>query len=60
MGIILRQSFWNMLLTYAGFLLGALNTLVLYAQFFSTEGYGLVMSMVSISAIVMPFVIRTE
>ena len=56
MGIILRQSFWNMLLTYAGFLLGALNTLVLYAQFFSTEGYGLVMSMVSISAIVMPFI----
>ena len=56
MGIILRQSFWNMLLTYAGFLLGALNTLVLYAQFFSTEGYGLVMSMVSVSAIVMPFI----
>lgn len=56
MGIIIRQSFWNMAATYAGFALGAVNTLFLYTNFFSTENYGLVMSLVSLSAIVMPFI----
>lgn len=56
MGVIIRQSFWNMVVTYAGFVLGAVNTLFLYTHFFSTENYGLVMSLVSVSAIVMPFI----
>ena len=56
MGIIIRQSFWNMTITYAGFVLGAVNTLFLFTRFFSTENYGLVMSLVSLSAIVMPFI----
>ena len=56
MGIIIRQSFWNMVVTYAGFALGAVNTLFLYTNFFSTENYGLVMSLVSTAAIVMPFI----
>lgn len=56
MGIIIRQSFWNMTVTYAGFVLGAVNTLFLFTHFFSTENYGLVMSMVSLSAILMPFI----
>ncbi|MDD4820388.1 MAG: oligosaccharide flippase family protein [Flavobacteriales bacterium] len=56
MGIIIRQSFWNMVATYTGFVLGAVNVLILYANFFSKENYGLVMSLVSLSAIVMPFI----
>ena len=37
MGVIIRQSFWNMVVTYAGFVLGAVNTLFLYTHFFYTE-----------------------
>lgn len=56
MGVIIRQSFWNMSATYAGFALGAVNTLFLYTNFFSKEDTGLVLSLVSLSAILMPFI----
>ena len=56
MGVIIRQSFWNMSTTYAGFALGAVNTLFLYTNFMSKEDTGLVLSLVSLSAILMPFI----
>lgn len=42
--------------TYAGFALGAVNTLFLYTNFMSKEDTGLVLSLVSLSAILMPFI----
>ena len=56
MGVIIRQSFWNMSTTYAGFALGAVNTLFLYTNFMSKEDTGLVLSLVSLSAILMPYI----
>tara|TARA_R110002020_G_scaffold21009_2_gene71186 strand:+ start:6445 stop:7914 length:1470 start_codon:yes stop_codon:yes gene_type:complete len=54
MGIVLRQSFSNTLVTYLGFGIGALNTLFLYTRFLTEEYYGLVGVILSTSAILMP------
>ena len=35
MGIVLRQSFKNVVATYLGFVIGALNTLFLFTYFLS-------------------------
>ena len=42
MGIVLRQSFKNVVATYLGFAIGALNTLFLFTYFLSKTQYGLV------------------
>lgn len=42
MGIVGRQSFWNLLITYSGVVLGALNFIVLFPLFFSAEQLGLI------------------
>ncbi|EAR15749.1 polysaccharide biosynthesis C-terminal domain-containing protein [Robiginitalea biformata] len=54
MGIILRQSIVNTLLTYVGFGLGAVNTLVLYTRFLSDTYFGLVGVILSTGALLMP------
>ena len=54
MGIVLKQSLNNTIITYVGFGIGALNTLVLYTNFMSAEYYGLVNVILSASAVVMP------
>ena len=54
MGIVLRQSLNNTLITYTGFVIGALNTLFLYTHFMSTEYYGLINVILSASVILMP------
>ena len=54
MGIIIRQSIKNTVLTYAGFGLGALNTLVLYTRFMSEEYFGLVGVLLSTATLLMP------
>ncbi len=54
MGIILRQSIINSVLTYAGFGLGAVNTLVLYTRFMSDADFGLVGVILSTGALLMP------
>lgn len=54
MGIVRRQSVRNTAITYAGFALGALNTLVLYTRFMSAEYFGLVGVILSTSALLMP------
>ena len=39
MGIVATQSLKNMITTYLGFAIGAVNTLVLYVHFFKDEDY---------------------
>ena len=54
MGIVLRQSLNNTIITYIGFGVGALNVLFLYTNFMSDEYYGLVNVILSAAAILMP------
>lgn len=55
MGIVIKQSFQNLITTYLGFGLGAINTLVLYVQFMSPTYYGLVGFILSTAFILIPF-----
>ena len=41
MGIVIKQSGWNLAITAAGFLLGALNVLLLATTYLDDEYYGL-------------------
>lgn len=54
MGIVASQSFKNLISTYLGFLIGAINTLFLYIQFLGDEYYGMVGYMLSSAYIMMP------
>lgn len=54
MGIVLKQSLNNTLITYSGFAIGALNLLFLYTQFLSDEYFGLVNVILSASSVLMP------
>lgn len=54
MGIILRQSFKNLLTTYLGFGIGAINTLFLYTNFLEQEYYGLVSFLLSAANLIWP------
>ncbi len=54
MGIVASQSFKNVISTYLGFLIGAINTLFLYVQFLGDEYYGMVGYMLSAAYVMMP------
>ncbi|WP_396638077.1 lipopolysaccharide biosynthesis protein [Maribacter sp. R77961] len=54
MGIVLKQSLNNTIVTYIGFAIGAVNTLILYTKFMQPESYGLVQVVLSVSAVLMP------
>lgn len=54
MGVVLRQSLLNTVLTYLGFLLGALNYMVLYIRFLSEAYFGLVGVILSTAALLTP------
>ncbi|WP_406683927.1 lipopolysaccharide biosynthesis protein [Seonamhaeicola sp. MEBiC1930] len=54
MGIVASQSLKNVISTYSGFLIGAINTLFLYTQFLSGEYYGMVGVMLSAAHVMMP------
>lgn len=54
MGIVLKQSLNNTIITYIGFGFGAVNTIFLYTQFLTAEYYGLVGVISSASALLMP------
>ncbi len=56
MGIVLKQSLNNTLITYFGFGLGAINQLFLYTNFLKAEYFGLVTFLLSASLILMPLV----
>ncbi|MBT8282827.1 MAG: polysaccharide biosynthesis C-terminal domain-containing protein [Muriicola sp.] len=54
MGIVFKQSLSNMVITYVGFAIGAVNTLFLYARFLSDTYFGLVGVILATSAMLMP------
>jgi O-antigen/teichoic acid export membrane protein len=54
MGMVFKQSMSNMVITYLGFAIGAINTLFLYARFLSDTYFGLVGVILATSAILMP------
>ena len=54
MGIVASQSFKNIISTYLGFLIGAINTLFLYTKFLSDDYYGMVGYMLSLANVIMP------
>ena len=54
MGIILKQSLNNTIVTYIGFAIGAVNTLFLYTNFMQPNNYGLIQVILSVSAVLMP------
>ena len=55
MGVIIKQSFKNMVTTYFGFGIGAVNTLFLFTYFLEKEYYGLVSFLLSAANLVWPF-----
>lgn len=54
MGIVLKQSLNNTIITYIGFAIGAVNTLFLYTNFMQPDNYGLIQVVISIAAVLMP------
>lgn len=54
MGIIINQSSKNLVTTYLGFGIGAINTLFLYTQFLEPEYYGLVGFLLSAANLIWP------
>lgn len=54
MGIVLKQSIQNVVVTYLGFFFGAINTLFLYTKILEDEYYGLVTFILASGAILMP------
>lgn len=54
MGIILKQSFKNTIVTFIGFGFGALNTLFLYTNIIEPTYYGLITFILATAAILMP------
>lgn len=54
MGIVLKQSFRNTVVTFAAFAIGGVNALFLYTRFLTDEYYGLVTYLLSTANLLMP------
>ena len=54
MGIVVSQSFKNIVSTYLGFFIGAISTLFLFTEFMSDAYYGMVGYMLSLANVAMP------
>ncbi|MEP3836545.1 MAG: polysaccharide biosynthesis C-terminal domain-containing protein [Algibacter sp.] len=54
MGVVATQSFKNIISTYLGFFIGAINTLFLYTEFLTDDYYGMVGYMLSLAYVIMP------
>ncbi|MBD3581519.1 lipopolysaccharide biosynthesis protein [Flavobacterium selenitireducens] len=54
MGIVIKQSISNTLITYVGFAIGAANTLFMYPQILGDEFYGLTGFILSSGNVIMP------
>ena len=54
MGIVLKQSATNTLMTFIGFTIGAVNALFMYTHFLGEDYYGLTAFLLSTANIVMP------
>ncbi len=55
MGIVFKQSFKNLITTYFGFGIGAVNTLFLFTYFLKQEYYGLISFLLSAANLLWPF-----
>ncbi|MCF2876137.1 MULTISPECIES: lipopolysaccharide biosynthesis protein [unclassified Tenacibaculum] len=56
MGIVFKQSFKNTIIIYLGFLIGGINTIVLYSRFLKDEYYGLAMYVFAASNLLLPII----
>ena len=56
MGIVVRQSFLNLISIVVAFLIGAVNTLYLYPTFLGSKLQGLIIALLAISNLVQPFI----
>ncbi|MFJ1331051.1 lipopolysaccharide biosynthesis protein [Capnocytophaga canimorsus] len=56
MGFVFKQSLKNILTTYLGFAIGAINTLFLFTYFLSKSQYGLVSYITSTATILSPLI----
>tara|TARA_B100000989_G_scaffold73404_2_gene51652 strand:- start:3477 stop:4937 length:1461 start_codon:yes stop_codon:yes gene_type:complete len=56
MGIVVRQSFLNLISIGIAFLIGAVNTLYLYPTFLGSKFQGLIIALLAISNLVQPFI----
>ena len=56
MGIVVRQSFLNLISIGIAFLIGAVNTLYLYPTFLGSKLQGLIIALLAISNLVQPFI----
>ncbi len=54
MGIVRKQTVQNTMVTFAGFAIGAINTLFLYVNIMPPEHYGLVGVVLSLASVLMP------
>ncbi|RZJ28328.1 MAG: lipopolysaccharide biosynthesis protein, partial [Flavobacterium sp.] len=54
MGIVVRQSIRNTVITYVGFVIGAANALFMYTNFLGKTYYGLTAFLLSSANIIMP------
>ncbi|MCH4823263.1 polysaccharide biosynthesis C-terminal domain-containing protein [Gramella lutea] len=57
MGVIINQSIKNMVTTYIGFGIGAVNTLFLFTYFLEQQYYGLVSFLLSAANLIWPFLV---
>ena len=56
MGIVLKQSLKNTLIIYLGFLIGGINTIVLYSRFLKDQYYGLATYVFAASNLLLPMI----
>lgn len=56
MGIVFKQSLKNTAIIYLGFLIGGVNTLVLYTRFLKEEYYGLATYVFALSNLLLPVI----
>ena len=54
MGVILKQSSYNTIIILIAFIIGGVNTLLLYTNFLTAENYGLVVFLLSAANVLMP------
>jgi O-antigen/teichoic acid export membrane protein len=57
LGIVLKQSFRNTLILILGFTIGGANVLFLYTDFLEDEYYGLIVFLLSTSALLLPLLV---
>jgi O-antigen/teichoic acid export membrane protein len=55
MGIVVKQSSYNLVFTLIGFVIGAINTMYLYVHFLPKDFYGLTAYLLSTANLIMPF-----